>query len=96
MRIPCPYCGPRDAAEFAYGGDASSARPDPETADPDAWYSHVYLRRNPMGAHVEYWHHAQGCRLWLKVRRDTVSHRIDGAEIVGPWAGVPIGGPDTA
>ena len=23
MRIPCPYCGPRDSREFTYGGAAN-------------------------------------------------------------------------
>ena len=27
MLIPCPFCGPREHAEFAYGGDATVRRP---------------------------------------------------------------------
>ena len=27
MRIPCPFCGERDGAEFVYRGDASPVRP---------------------------------------------------------------------
>ena len=30
MRIKCPYCGERDASEFAYLGAADPKRPDPE------------------------------------------------------------------
>ena len=33
MRIDCPYCGERDADEFAYLGAASLERPDPRRAD---------------------------------------------------------------
>ncbi len=86
MLIPCPHCGPRDLAEFTYGGDATKPRPDPETAPRAGWDAYVFGRDNPRGRHVEYWHHGQGCRLWLRVTRDTVTHRIEGAEIVGPWA----------
>ncbi|MEQ8355966.1 MAG: sarcosine oxidase subunit delta [Kiloniellaceae bacterium] len=91
MLIPCPHCGPRDLGEFTYGGDATRDRPDPHSspgggASAEDWCGYVFYRDNPRGRHVEYWHHGQGCRLWLKVVRDTVTHKIEGAEIVGPWA----------
>jgi heterotetrameric sarcosine oxidase delta subunit len=91
MLIPCPHCGLRDLAEFAYGGDATKRRPDPANARPEDWNDYVFHRDNPRGRHVEYWHHAQGCRLWLKVTRDTVTHKIAGAETVGPWASTDSG-----
>jgi heterotetrameric sarcosine oxidase delta subunit len=47
MRIPCPFCGPRDVAEFSYQGDASRTRPDPASTDAQAWADHVYNRANP-------------------------------------------------
>ena len=80
MRIPCPFCGSRDAHEFAYLGDATVTRPDP--AAPDAavrFHDYVYLRDNPAGGHRELWYHASGCRQWLEVTRDTRSHAIAGA-----------------
>ncbi len=86
MLIPCPHCGPRDVAEFTYGGDANKDRPDPGSASAAEWCDYVFQRANPRGPHLEYWHHAQGCRLWLKVRRDTLTHKIESAEVVGPWA----------
>jgi methylglutamate dehydrogenase subunit B len=85
MLIPCPHCGPRGLGEFTYGGDATKARPDPASATPEDWNDYVFHRDNPRGAHREYWHHGQGCRLWLRVTRDTVTHKIESAEIVGPW-----------
>jgi len=85
MRIPCPHCGSRDHAEFTYGGDGQPVRPDP-SADDETWQTYVYLRANPRGEHAELWHHTQGCRLWLRVKRDTVSHIISAVEIAGPWA----------
>ena len=30
MRLPCPYCGDRDAQEFSYRGDAGPRRPEGE------------------------------------------------------------------
>ena len=86
MLIPCPHCGLRDVSEFTYGREASKQRPDPETAAPEDWNDYVFYRDNPRGLHQEYWHHGQGCRQWLKVTRDTVTHKIESVEAVGPWA----------
>ncbi|HEX7390355.1 MAG TPA: sarcosine oxidase subunit delta [Acidiphilium sp.] len=77
MRIPCPFCGDRDAREFVYRGDAAPRRP---TAD-DEFHDYVYLRANPAGAMRELWYHAQGCRSWIVVTRDTRTHEIFGAEL---------------
>ncbi len=79
MRIPCPFCGSRDAAEFSYLGDASVKRPDIAAASADsdaAIYDYVYLRDNPAGSLKEYWYHSAGCHSWLVVERDTRTHRI--------------------
>ncbi len=81
MRLPCPYCGDRDAHEFAYLGDATVARPDP-AENPGAFYDYVYTRDNPAGPHRELWYHASGCHAWLVVSRDTRTHEIAGAAIV--------------
>ncbi|MGJ5180194.1 sarcosine oxidase subunit delta [Bradyrhizobium oligotrophicum] len=81
MRIPCPFCGERDLVEFAYHGDTES-RPDPATADaPQRFFDAVYLRDNPAGRHQELWYHAQGCRSWLVVTRDTKTHEVLGATL---------------
>lgn len=75
MRIPCPYCGERDAQEFVYRGDAAPRRPDGE----EGLYDYVYERANRAGPMAEHWYHAQGCRTWITVTRDTVTHAISGA-----------------
>ncbi|MBY5326511.1 sarcosine oxidase subunit delta [Rhizobium leguminosarum] len=75
--ISCPHCGARPKEEFSIRGDAGLARPAPD-ADADAWFDYVYLRDNPRGRHSEYWHHSSGCRRWLIVERDTVSHVVHG------------------
>ena len=86
MLIPCPVCGLRDHAEFTYGGDAAVARPEISERDAAAWAAHVYDRTNPRGSHREYWHHVHGCRQWMVVGRDTQTHEVSGARLVGPWA----------
>jgi heterotetrameric sarcosine oxidase delta subunit len=77
MRITCPCCGERDLGEFSYLGDAGTERPDP--ASPEAtrqFFEYVYLRPNPAGPHEEFWYHGAGCRSWLIVSRDTLTHQI--------------------
>jgi methylglutamate dehydrogenase subunit B len=83
MRIKCPYCGERDAAEFTYLGAADLLRPDAAAKDAaSAFYEYVYIRDNPAGPHAELWYHAGGCRSWLRVVRDTRTHAIASAELV--------------
>ena len=72
MRIPCPFCGPRDINEFAYHGDATLKRP----ADGADMHDYVYLRDNPAGVHREHWYHAAGCHAWLTVTRNVSTHEI--------------------
>jgi heterotetrameric sarcosine oxidase delta subunit len=75
--IHCPWCGPRNMSEFTYGGDATAKRPaDPASASDGEWFDYIYLRDNPRGAHLELWHHNAGCRRWVKVLRDTLTHEI--------------------
>ena len=75
LRIQCPFCGERDHSEFTYGGDATIDYP-PLDAPMEAWIDAVYVRANPKGPHRERWHHSDGCRLWLVVERDTLTHEI--------------------
>jgi sarcosine oxidase subunit delta len=87
MLIPCPVCGLRDHEEFTYGGDATVVRPNISDGDQSHWAAYVYDRENPRGTHQEYWHHNHGCRSFLIVTRDTQTHDVSGARLVGPWAG---------
>ncbi len=75
LRIDCPWCGVRDEAEFKYGGDATVKRAAAD-GSAESFYSYTYERANPKGWHLEWWHHAAGCRQWLKVVRHTVTHEI--------------------
>jgi sarcosine oxidase subunit delta len=84
LRIPCPYCGDRDHSEFSYGGPADVVYPDIASEDPEAWMRAVYHRDNPRGGQRELWHHVHGCRLWLVVWRDTLTHEIGRTETAHP------------
>lgn len=86
MRIPCPCCGERDLAEFAYNGDATVSAPAIDSTDSEAWQAFVFERKNPCGEHQELWQHIHGCRHILKVTRNTLTHKVTAAEVVGPWA----------
>ncbi len=79
MRIACPYCGPREIGEFSYLGDAKPQRPAADGAE-DVFSDFVYLRDNIAGEMSEYWYHGGGCRSWLKVARNTVTHGIASVE----------------
>ena len=74
-RIRCPWCGVRDEAEYQYWGDAS-VPPVDLAGDADTAFNAVYIRQNPRGWHLEWWHHVGGCRRFVKVARDTRTHDI--------------------
>lgn len=77
LLISCPWCGPRDEAEFHYGGQAHVAYPaDPDLVDDDAWAAYLFMRDNPKGPFAERWSHSLGCRRWFNVLRDTLTHGI--------------------
>jgi len=76
LRIDCPVCGLRDETEFTYGGDASVPLPSISDRNTERWYESVFLRDNQRGAHRELWHHHLGCRQWLIIERDTLTHEI--------------------
>jgi heterotetrameric sarcosine oxidase delta subunit len=82
MRIDCCYCGPRGHEEFVYLGDATVERPNGHDKQPleetvrQRWVDYVYLRDNPAGTHRELWQHVCGCRAWLVVTRNSLTHAI--------------------
>jgi len=86
--LPCPWCGPRPATEFAHVGEVS-ARPDPAGATPAQWRGYLYLRANPCGWTTENWYHRMGCRRFIKVERHTETNEVRSATPAG--AGPPAG-----
>jgi methylglutamate dehydrogenase subunit B len=89
-RIPCPWCGSRDEAEFQYQGDATEGRPAAD-APLDAFHDYVYTRANPCGWHLEWWHHSGGCRQMVKVARHTLTHEIRATGLAHDRLEVPGG-----
>lgn len=88
MQIECPFCGPRNYTEFTYGGDAADTRPrDPDTVSNTEWADYVYMRGNPRGMHNELWYHSAGCRRWVTVCRNTLTHEVSGTNAVNPPSG---------
>lgn len=85
MIIDCPCCGPRPVSEFSYIGDAEAAKPDMH-APAAEWVKAVYTRTNPRGMHLEHWQHLHGCRQFLKIQRDTLTHEIFSVELAGVYA----------
>jgi sarcosine oxidase subunit delta len=86
MLIKCPHCGARPSEEFTFLGDAMPERPtsnDPKTME--AWYEYVFVRDNPKGRSREFAHHGGGCRAWIVVDRDNVTHEIFGTMTARDW-----------
>jgi|TARA_B100002019_G_scaffold289375_1_gene304846 sarcosine oxidase subunit delta len=75
IQIECPFCGKRDQSEFSYGREGQITFPA-LNADENSWYDAVFLRKNTYGRQIETWQHTHGCRSWLLVERDTVTHKI--------------------
>jgi heterotetrameric sarcosine oxidase delta subunit len=68
--IRCPWCGPRDAAEFHYSGE-TTPRPDAASVTPLQWRDYLYFPANPRGPVTETWYHRMGCRKFFAIERDT-------------------------
>ena len=79
IRIKSPYCGERDHSEFSYGGDGSIVYPS-LNAPVDEWVKSIFFRNNIKGIQTETWYHSNGCRMWLKVERSTITHEIHSVE----------------
>ena len=78
LLITCPWCGERAETEFSCGGEAGITRPlEPDTLSDAQWADYLFNRSNTRGAYKELWNHAQGCRRWFEVERDTVSYKIE-------------------
>jgi heterotetrameric sarcosine oxidase delta subunit len=88
--LPCAWCGPRDAAEFAHIGEVS-ARPGPDEVTPGQWRDYLYMRANPCGWTRETWYHRLGCRRFITVERHTETNEV--RSVSAARAEVPAGEP---
>lgn len=86
MLIDCPHCGKRTTDEFYVKGDASKVRPaETGKSSIDAWHDYVNIRDNIRGRIAEYWHHTGGCRQWVVVERDSMTHEVYGVTPAQSW-----------
>jgi sarcosine oxidase subunit delta len=84
--INCPHCGRRTTDEFYIKGDASKVRPMAVgDGTMDQWHDYVHIRDNVRGRIAEYWHHTGGCRQWLVVERDSMTHEVYGVTPAQKW-----------
>jgi heterotetrameric sarcosine oxidase delta subunit len=81
-QIDCPHCGPRAQIEFAYGRTLDAVV-DP-AAPADVQMAALFTRANPMGVGEEIWRHTYGCRAWMILTRDRVTHAIHAVRAIGP------------
>ena len=82
--IACPHCGPRAQTEFAYARTLDAVV-DP-TAPADEQMTALFARANPIGVDEEIWRHTFGCRAWVVLTRDRVTHAIHAVRAIGPEA----------
>lgn len=82
MQINCPHCGPRAQIEFTYERTVDSVVAI--DAAPDEAMKRLYERANPRGIDDEIWRHTFGCRGWMVLSRNRVTHVIESVQAVGP------------
>ena len=82
MLFECPHCGPRAQDEFIYERTVDSV----VTLDaaPEAAMTALFTRSNLRGVDQEIWRHTFGCRAWLILTRNRVTHEIGTICAVGP------------
>lgn len=85
--IACPLCGPRDVAEYRYGGEIQS-RPTPGSSTAE-WSAYLYDRQNVAGLERAWWFHRFGCRRWFQAERDTRTNTVIRVDWILP---VPLTG----
>ena len=83
LRLHCPFCGDRPETEFQCAGDATTRPSDPAALDEAAWADVLYQRNNLAGWTAELWWHSFGCRQWLLVERNTVTHQLGAIRLAG-------------
>lgn len=76
MRLTCPLCGERDSREFSVLGSARLLDRPAGSAGLAAFHNYVNIRDNVAGLVRELWHHEMGCRSWLVVTRNNVTHAV--------------------
>lgn len=76
MILHCPNCGPRNVAEFRFGGEINPRPKDPSLLSDEAWSAYLFMRPNAMGLETEWWYHRAGCGLWFLAERNTLTNEV--------------------
>lgn len=74
LQIPCPSCGRRPVEEFVHG--EVPRVPESITDQDDRDLDRAFMRENTEGVVTERWFHADGCRRWLTLRRNTTDDEV--------------------
>ena len=72
--LTCPLNGPRNIAEFSYGGEVA-AMPDPNACSNAEWADHLMMEDNTAGIVREWWCHIASA-YWFIAERNTVTDEI--------------------
>jgi sarcosine oxidase subunit delta len=72
--MPCPLNGPRNIAEFTYGGVVHDP-PAPDAVDDRQWADYLFIEDNACGVVREWWYHGPTA-FWFIAERDTASDEI--------------------
>ena len=72
--IDCPNCGPREALEFAFGGE-TTRRAGPDASDRQLT-GYLFFRENVNGWQTEWWLHRDVCRRWFLAERHTMTNEV--------------------
>ncbi|UCH74893.1 MAG: sarcosine oxidase subunit delta [Rhodospirillales bacterium] len=72
--LTCPLNGPRNIAEFSYGGEVT-AMPDPNGCSDAEWADHLMMADNTAGIVREWWCHIASA-YWFIAERNTVTDEI--------------------
>ena len=74
--LNCPNCGPRNVAEFRFGGEVNPRPKDPAALSDAEWSHFLFMRQNVLGVETEWWYHRAGCGLWFLAERHTHSNQV--------------------
>ena len=83
--LSCPLNGPRNIAEFIYGGQVKEM-PDPAQATDQQWAHYVFYEHSHIGVVREWWMHAPSSYWFIAERHnqsDEVVRTYDPSELFG-------------
>jgi len=72
--LHCPLNGPRNIAEFSYGGELHRM-PNPSDCGSRAWAEYVFFDDNVAGIVTEWWCH-NATSYWFLAERNTLTDEI--------------------